>query len=98
MRDINFYIAGRHEVGTSELRAEHRSDGHGTFDIVGDIDWTNLSFQGLKRYTSCHGNPKLVGFSWWWQLRLTPFGLIGDWYSDSDRSRAHGRVWLWKAK
>jgi hypothetical protein len=98
MSDIEFLIDNRPEVGISELRAEQCSDGLGTFDIAGDVDWNNLSFNGLKRYKSPYRNHGIKDLCWWWELKMTPFGLIGDWYSNSDRTRPLGKVWLWKAK
>jgi hypothetical protein len=96
MVKIEFSIEDRTNESSSELRAEQCSDGYGTFCISGDVDWEKLSFRGSKRYTSSFGYGNVNGVRWLWDLKLTLFGLIGDWRDDSEIARQHGYVWLWK--
>jgi hypothetical protein len=96
MVKIEFSIEESTDEGNSELRAEQCSDGYGTFSISGNVDWEGLSFRGRKRYTSSFGYGDVNGVRWLWELKLTPFGLIGDWRNDSEIARQHGQVWLWK--
>ncbi|GIZ40655.1 hypothetical protein CKM354_000398400 [Cercospora kikuchii] len=77
------------------LKAENCVDGVDTFVIQGSIqagysDNTPL-FRAKKRYS--HGT------MWDWQLRLTPFGLVGYWGTLSDEGlQRNGSVWLWKSE
>jgi hypothetical protein len=99
MINIKFVIDDQSDGdGSSQLRAEQFSDGHGMFDITGHMEWKSLSFRGRKAYTSSFGSLGVANVRWWWKLRLTPFGLIGDWYDDNERSIKYGKVWLWRMR
>jgi hypothetical protein len=100
MIEIRFQLAERqgHQPDIADaiiahIEALNCRDGIDTFDIIGDLRWREreIEFRGQKQY---HSGAAL----WDWDLRLTPFGLVGYWGSMQDHGRLtrYGIVWLWK--
>ncbi|KAK5112794.1 hypothetical protein LTR85_011128 [Meristemomyces frigidus] len=120
MTNIKFHLIPTPHSPPDELslKAEGCRDGAGSFTITGAFrkhpeatDAQNdrlksrgdeIAFTAVKQYTNS-------GTSWQWDLRITPFGLVGFWglLGGSDRGRGstwlvtlgmerYGVVWLWK--
>ncbi|KAK5701249.1 hypothetical protein LTR17_022747 [Elasticomyces elasticus] len=105
MVGIKFHVVPTPEYRPDELslRATDCRDGLGLFDVTGgfmhsgDDETGDIEFTALKQY---HNN----GQAWLWDLKLTPFGLVGYWGSDEQQYGGHGEfgmarlglVWLWK--
>ncbi|KAK4917897.1 hypothetical protein LTR49_014301 [Elasticomyces elasticus] len=105
MVGIKFQVVPTPEYRPDELslRATDCRDGLGLFDVTGgfthsgDDETGDIEFTALKQY---HNN----GQAWLWDLKLTPFGLVGYWGSDEQQYGGHGEfgmarlglVWLWK--
>ncbi|KAK5713299.1 hypothetical protein LTR17_017669 [Elasticomyces elasticus] len=105
MIGIKFQVVPTPEYRPDELslRATDCRDGQGLFDVTGgfthsgDDETGDIEFTALKQY---HNN----GQAWLWDLKLTPFGLVGYWGSDEQQYGDHGEfgmarlglVWLWK--
>ena len=74
--------------------AEDCHDGIDSFTVKGSmmkIDG-DMRFKGTKTYT--HGRNY-----WDWNLRMTPFGLVGFWGRASSQGfRRNGSMWLWKVE
>ena len=91
------------------LRAEGCRDGVGPFNLTGGFTHSDrdangngrgeVEFTAMKEYTN-------NGTAWLWDLRLTPFGLVGFWGPHEGHGPGHvhhnarirrlGMVWLWK--
>ena len=76
------------------LVAEDCHDGIDSFTVKGSmmkIDG-DMRFRGTKTYT--HGRNY-----WDWDLRMTPFGLVGFWgRARAQGFRRNGSMWLWKVE
>ena len=81
------------ETEAMNLHATNCVDGIDRFDVHGTICDRNrtIEFNARKQYRN--------GTGWDWDLRLSPFGLIGYWGVKNvheNRLSRYGIVWLWK--
>lgn len=111
MVNIDFCVipSSQHQPDELSLKAESCHDGIGPFNITGRLARSRMNvtenghrdvvFTAAKHYT--HNN-----LTWNWDLRVTPFGMLGFWGRIQNDGRAHtddgsamhrlGTVWLWK--
>lgn len=102
MTEIRFRLKGERpfsginslDTGFVNLEALNCVDGIDTYDLDGTLSFRDreVAFIGQKEY---HSTPT----RWDWDLRLTPFGLVGYWghaQPEEGRTSRYGIVWLWK--
>lgn len=95
MTNITFCIIDDPAASEDLVAVEAKDclDSVGRFDLRGRINWVEKSFVGVKTYLS--GNRP--GRTWSWDLKISPFGLHGYYYSPpTGRSVPRGYIWLWR--
>ncbi|TKA28587.1 hypothetical protein B0A50_02914 [Salinomyces thailandicus] len=108
MTNINFRVTPlpQGQAGAVKIEAEGCQDGIGPFDIRGRLGRRQINEHGDTSgevQMMCRKVYSNIRTSWYWDLRVTPFGLVGFWGgpafgagSDETGMRRLGLVWLWK--